>query len=190
MSLFGPEMKSIWVSESKCNLICCQTVPCFQLHERSDGSIGSELRHDHPHQSTRCNLSSVKIKDRNDASDLDWHERKKMQINISHKCLDSLGWIYGHVSNILSPSRSLHVIWQRKDSPPAQVSYSSTALSDLIYSITSVVASSSTLQCHHSMLDVSKEQNKTNYIGNPIPQVDQGRWIHTELQISHTITLL
>lgn len=118
----------------------------------------------HPHQSTWCFLSSVKIKDRNDASDLDWHKRKKLWINISHKCLDSWAGFMATLQTYY-PRLDLYIwVWQIKDSFSAQVSNSSTALSDLIYSITSMVASSSTLQCHHSVLDVSTEQRDIKQI--------------------------
>lgn len=126
-----------WMSESKCNLICCQTV---QLREWSDAIGLIKARRVSP---------SVKIKDRDDASDLDWHERKKVWINIPHTTLDSLAEFMAAFQTNYSPSRrweDLYMcVWQIKDSLSAPLSYSSMALSDLIYSSTSLVASSSNL---------------------------------------------
>lgn len=63
--------------------------------------------------------------------------------------------------------------WQIKDC----VSCGCTALSDLIYGTARLAASSSALQCHHSTLDVSKEQRMYN-IKTPGVGSDSGRRPH------------
>lgn len=73
-----------------------------------------------------------------------------------------------------------------------QVTWRSTAPSDVIYSNTSLVSSSSTVQCRHSVPPVSKEQwdIKHNYNGFSLCEWCPCSWIRVQLGISHKITQL
>lgn len=81
VSLFGPEMRTIWMSESKCNRISYWTTPSFQQPEgkataqsaASPDAIGLIK------SSTVCIVRRWDKRQRwfCDASDSDWHKRER-----------------------------------------------------------------------------------------------------------------
>lgn len=87
VSLFGPEMRTIWMSESKCNRISYWTTPSFQQLEgkataqsaASPGAIGFIK------SSSVCIVRRWDKRQRwfCDASDSDWHKREKSWINLT-----------------------------------------------------------------------------------------------------------
>lgn len=133
----------------------------------------------------------VKIKGRSDSrmrlTLFRWHKREKSRINptlLAKVWTVSLDlWHFKHITQHAVGGWDLYMcVWQIK------YTLLCSRLRYLMWFIVihSVVASSSILQCHHSVPDACKEQRdiKHNYNGFETPQVDLGTWIRVDLPIS------